>query len=509
MTHCSESTGISLRHGPEPRPFADGKGGSLTVALPTRSVIKVALVRIKDVVLSQHWITPTIVTVVSALGLNQVEWAFRHANTASLPSGYLLQEWSSESMMQTLALKDMFAFGPMALVYDHVYPPLEDAIRYAVSLPDLVHQMPPNYGAVDLHLYLIYAWCYGLTNAVIFLWVRDVTRNVWWAIFATLLWALSPAFLTNMTLLDPTPLAMVTVTWAFYFLYRFLRTRSLKYVSGFLLAVLLGSLSRSITQPHVLVFLLFFVATAWWISRKRYWWLQVINVVLALFLFIVPIKQQVLFGTIDTTTFSGYHHVGMIQLDPTTLPNIDFPKDILGNGDRFPSKYNTSDTIRDNYRLTQGANHALITNPIGSVNGALRSLALTIPEALRAGSQYVDNKLVARLPWRSIYDWVFSGWRYALIVIMAAALLWIQRGNRGMLRWISRYGWFLAFYLLIAIPVFWSNSYIPLRESEGPIWTDAIRLKMFLEVPLVVLLAYGLWNLPTIVKRMRLSRASS
>ena len=61
---------------------------------------------------------PTLVTIVSALGLNQVQWAFRNANSADLPGGYLLQDWSSDSVMQTLGLQDMFAFGPMALVYD-------------------------------------------------------------------------------------------------------------------------------------------------------------------------------------------------------------------------------------------------------------------------------------------------------------------------------------------------------------------------------------------------------
>ena len=452
---------------------------------------------------------PTLVTIVSALGLNQVQWAFRNANSADLPGGYLLQDWSSDSVMQTLGLQDMFAFGPMALVYDHLYPPLEDAIRYAVSLPDLVHNMPPNYGAVDLHLYLIYSWCYGLTNAVVYLWVRDVTRSGWWALLVSALWALAPGFLTNMMLLESTPLAMVTISWSFYFLYGFLRTRKLMYVTGFLVAVLLGSLARNITQPHVLLALIAFIITSWWLSTQRTWWIFALNCVLLLCLLVVPFKQYVMFGTFDTSTFSGYHRVGMIQLDPTTVPDRAFPKDILSNGDRFSSKYNTSDAIRDNYRLTQAANHALLTNPLASMAGALSSLTITVPEALRPSSQYVNNRLVDRLPWRTFYDWVFSSWRYVLILSGAVALLWLQRGNRGMLAWVQHYGWFLGFYALIAAPVLLSNRFIPTRESEGPIWTDAIRLKMFLEVPLVVLLAYGLWNLPTIVKRMRLSRASS
>ena len=70
-------------------------------------------------------------------------------------------------------------------------------------------------------------------------------------------------------------------------------------------------------------------------------------------------------------------------------------------------------------------------------------------------------------------------------------------------RWARRYGWFLGFYALIAAPVLWSNRFIPGEEGIGPVWTDAIRLKMFLEVPLVALVGYSLWLLPGLIGRSR------
>jgi len=461
------------------------------------------LTKAKAAILRQHWLMPTLVAVVSALGLNQAQWAFRNANAENLPGGYLLQEWSSESMMQTLALKDMFAFGPMALWYDHLYPPLQDALRYAYSLPDLYHRMPPNYGSVDLHLYLTYAWCFGLVNAIVYLWVRDLTRNGWWALAVTVLWAIAPGYLTNMMLLDSTPLAMAFISAAFYFLYRFLRTRRLGYVSWFLAATLLASLSRNITQAHVLLVIVVFVALTWWLSTKRAWWVMAINLVLLGLLFVMPVKQQVLYGTTDTSSFSGIHRVGMIGIDPHTVPEPEFPDHILGNAERFQSKYNNTDFIRDNYRLTQGSYEAWLGDPIGSAAGALNSLTITVPEALRPSSEYVDNLLVAELPWKGVYDWVFSGWRYLLILAGAVTVLWWSRGMQGMGRWARRYGWFLGFYALIAAPVLWSNRFIPGEEGIGPVWTDAIRLKMFLEVPLVALVGYSLWLLPGLIGRSR------
>jgi hypothetical protein len=69
-----------------------------------------------------------------------------------------------------------------------------------------------------------------------------------------------------------------------------------------------------------------------------------------------------------------------------------------------------------------------------------------------------------------------------------------------------RYGWFIGFYALIAAPVFWSNRFIPNEENVGPIWTDAIRLKMFIEVPLVALLSYALWLGPGLLRRRLIGR---
>jgi hypothetical protein len=443
---------------------------------------------------------PTLVAVISAVGLNQVQWAFRNANLERLPGGYLLQEWSSETMMQTLALKDMFAFGPMALWYNHLYPPLQDALRYAYSLPDLYHRMPPNYGSVDLHLYLTYAWCFGLVNAVVYLWVRDLTRNGWWALAVTALWAIAPGYLTNMMLLESTPLAMAFISAAFYFLYRFLRTRRLGYVSWFLAAMLLASLSRVVTQAHVLLVIVVFVALTWWLATKRAWWDMAINLVLLGLPFVMPVKQQVLYGTTDTSSYSGFHRVGMIGLNPHTVPEPEFPDHILGNAERFQSKYNNTDFIRDNYRLTQGSYDAWLGDPIGSAAGALNSLTITVPEALRPSSEYVDNLLVAELPWKAVYDWIFSGWRYLAILAGALAVLWAARGGRGLRDLARRYGWFIVFYALVAAPVLWSNRFIPGQESSGPIWTDAVRQKMFLEVPLVVLVAYAAWQVPSLVR---------
>lgn len=441
-----------------------------------------------------QWLVPVLVGVVSTVILGAGQLLFRHFNRDVLPFGYLLQDWPSDIMMQTLSLQDMFDFGPLALWYNHVYPPMQDVLRYVFSTPRLINGLSPDYQAVDLLLYATYAACFGLVNAVVYLWVRDLTRNGYFAGLITLLWAVSPGFLTNMMLLDSTPLAMASISWALYFLYRFLRTRRLGYVPWFLLMVLLGSLARNITQSHVLLMLVGFTIAAWWLadntSKGR---LMAVSIGLLALLFVMPIKQQVMFGTTDTSTFSGIHRVGMLWIPPSTIPESEYPDVIVQNASRFESKYNSVEAALENHRLANAAAQAWVSDPLGSVAAMGRSLTITVPEFLRPSSQYVDNYLVRELPWRAAFDWVFSGWRYSAVVLGALALVWAARGSKGMWSLARRYGWFAAFYALIAAPVFWSNRYIPGHEDQGPIWTDAIRLKMFLEVPLVALVGYALW----------------
>ena len=136
-----------------------------------------------------RWLAPTLIVVVSAAGLHLAERTMRLVAFDALPEGYRFQIWTSNWTMQTMGLEDMFPFGPRALWYDHIYPPLLDAIRYAIAAPQFVDAARPPYINVDFALYEIYAVCFGITNAIVYLWVRDLTRNGWWALGASTAWA--------------------------------------------------------------------------------------------------------------------------------------------------------------------------------------------------------------------------------------------------------------------------------------------------------------------------------
>lgn len=455
------------------------------------------------------WLVPVLVAVGSSLGLYWWQLWFRSQNVDRLPQGYLLQEWPSEQMMQNLGLADLFTFGPEALWLKHVYPPLLDAFRYFFSIPELRYGFPPNFAAVDLNLYKLHALCFGLVCMALYLWIRDLTRNGWWAGAVMGVWAISPGFLTNMMLLDPTALAMLGLTFSFYFLFTFLRKRNAWYLCGFLASLLFSSLARPATQIHVLIFVAVMVLCCLFLARPRQFTAAALAIVLTGALWVMPIKQLVLYGTWDTTTYAGYHRVGLLWVDPHTVPEPDFPDDILANGDAFQSRWNTTDAIRDNYRLTEWSNQVLLSDPAGAAVAAWRSVGITVPQLLRPSSEYVDNLMVRELPWRAAFDWVFSGWRYALLGLVAIVTFISCTGLSGTLRVIRRYGWFFAYYALVSVPIVWSNRFIFGEENLGPVWTDAIRLKMFVEIPIITFLAYSFWLAGTRVRSRRSRRGSS
>ena len=439
------------------------------------------------------WLPPLAIAVFSTVALYLVERTMRLVSPEILREGYRFQDWTSNWMMQTLGLEDMHPFGPQSLWYDHIYPPLEDTIRYVFSFPETSAGLAPDGLQVDFRLYVLYAVCFGIVNALIFIWVRNLTRNSWWAFATTSIWAISPGFVMTMTLLDPSPLSMVSISLTFFLLFYFLKYRYLGFATAFFAALLLASTARSVTQPHVLLVIVVALITFWFIAKKRNRILFAINIALVALMFVIPIKQFVLYDTLDTTSFAGYHRAGMLWIDPRTVPGVETPQYIVDNALKFSSRYNTQETIKDNYRLTKAANEFIVHHPIEALQRLGKSLGVTVPELLRPSSMYTQNYMVERMPWRTAFDWLFSGWRYLTILIGSAAIIVFTRGKKGTWALVKKYGWFAGFYLLIAAPIFLSNRYTPGQEDLGPLWTDAIRQKVFLEVPLAALVSYALW----------------
>ena len=439
------------------------------------------------------WIAPVLIAVISSLALHLAIRTFRIANKEFLPEGYRIQDWPSNAMMQTLGLEEMIPFGPAAFWYSHVYPPLQDMIRYVFTFPETSAGEAVSPMAVDFRLYTLYAVLYGLVNALLYIWVRSLTRNGWVALGVTVVWAIHPGYITIMTLLESSPLAMFTISLSLFFLYMFLRYRNLAWSSAFFAALLLASLARTVTQLHVLAILFVAVISFWFISRQRKWWLLALNILLVALLCAIPVKMKILYDTWDVTTYGGYHRVGPLWIDPRTVPEPVYPQKIVDNALAFSSRFNTQEQVKDNYRLGAAAGEFLVQRPVESVERLAKSLTITVPEMLRPSSKYTQNYFVEKLPWRDAWDWLFSGWPYLLMISASAISIGWSRGWRGVGRLFVKYGWFVVFYGLLALPILFSNRFRPGDEDAGPIWTDAIRQKVFIEMPIWALMGYAVW----------------
>lgn len=441
------------------------------------------------------WLAPLLVGVVAASGIRIAEHFFAVMNASWLPDGFRIHEMTANNNFQNLDVSELNSFGFKALWYDHIYPPLMDAVRFLLMQPESLSGEPSG-TAVDLRLYWVFAVLYGLVAAIVYLWIRDLTRNGWWALAGSVLWCFLPSSLVTMTLLEPTPAAIPAMAGMFYLLYRFLKTRNLWYATGFFAVLLVASLVRNVVQIHVLVILVVVLISFWLIARKRSAGAQILNCILVALIFFWPMRAFVMYDTFDVSTHTGYHRAGALWIDPRTVAEPEYPARIITNTLVFSSRFNTQDAVKDNFRLSAAANQMMIHQPMESARRMLDSLRITVPNALLPVTSTTRNAMVDAAPWRAPLDLLFSGWRYLLLILGSAIMIVWSRGRKGTLQLLRRYGWFVVFWVLALIPVAFSNRFWPPgSEDAGPLHTEAARLKGLIDIPVYVLLIYAVWLL--------------
>jgi hypothetical protein len=165
--------------------------------------------------------------------------------------------------------------------------------------------------------------------------------------------------------------------------------------------------------------------------------------------------------------------------------------------------------LKENYRLGKAADDFIKQHPVEAVVRVAKSLTITVPVMFR--SVYVQwyNAFDFSFPLAKPLDWIFSGWRFATLILAAGVIIVRHWSIGGTLNRIRRYGWFVTFWILTAIPVFLSNRYWP-PEVPEPMHSEADRLRGIIDVPVYVLIAYAGWILARDVRaRFRSRRMSS
>ncbi|MBK9738958.1 MAG: hypothetical protein IPO93_05510 [Actinobacteria bacterium] len=441
-----------------------------------------------------RWLTRPSVAIgwISTLALLVAEAAFRMLRPEELFSSnlvktvpYLFQVFASDDLLQTVKIADLVSFGPLGLWYFHIQPPVHQAILYALALPEALTDSPITSEIVDLRLYVVYAVIYGLLNALVFMWARDLTRSTRLSLIVVVLWAIYPGNLQMATLLDGTYLSLYLITLTLYLLYRFLRTHEARYTTLFLLVLTVTTYTRTIFQIHVVVILFVAVGCFWWMQKgTRRGALMVVDVALVLLMLALPVKQFIMYSSFSTTTFGGYHRTGMLFYDPPEdlYYSVEVPDNVSRNSSVFKSDNNVPEIAADNYIREQLANRWLASHPIGETLSTLkRSLDLDFQMAMQPTSEYFPNNFAQGVPWRAPMDRVLSGYLYVILALGVILGIFGMKGPRGSWLLLRRYGWLIALYLMIA-------GTIGLQNRND--WSEANRLKVFLEIPVWLAATY-------------------
>lgn len=182
-----------------------------------------------------------------------------------------------------------------------------------------------------------------------------------------------------------------------------------------------------------------------------------------------------------------------------------YPQRLVDNALRLSSGWNTQDLVLGNYRLGEAANSFILEQPLVATSAALRSLTITVPTIFRSVSVQWYNGFSYTFPLSQPLDWVFSQWRFALLIGLTVLIVVVHFGLRGTWQRVIRYGWFAVFWILTAIPILLSNRYWPPSIPE-PTHSEADRLRALVDVPIYVLMTFAAY---LVVQGIRRRRAGS
>lgn len=416
--------------------------------------------------------------------------------------GMYFQEWSSETMMQTLSIEDLRRAPFKSLWNLHMQPPLLDIIRAAVAFFASADEGPALVREVDRTLYVLWALGAALLSTIMFRWLKQLTSTTV-AFVATLLFMLHPGIIFYATLLDGTFLSALCIFLTYYELWKLRKDPHRSILPLTALFIALAFLRTLFQWPAILVFTAALILIK--IPRRAVLtYLTISVVVVGSYL----VKQYVLFGT--TSTFGwrglnicrsigsgdryemGAYHAAIHSVPVMTEQERNLPA-------ALSRRLKVSGTPNFNHVSFLPLNREMVEY----CTDRLRELSvLSSWEAARINwgiyfspsSRYITpNEIVERLPWRASYDELFSSpiLPGALAVALLITLLFAWRDAIG-----SRLGLMLPGVYILTLSVIGERG-------------ENMRLKIFLEPVFYVLIIFALYNVSRSVMKRLPSRRHS
>jgi hypothetical protein len=432
------------------------------------------------------WIS-LIIWVISSLGLAFYEKHLQATISQDLFDGFYFQTWHSDSLLQTVTVHSLRGTGLLSFWYLHIQPPLYDFIRYLLSFRSVGQPYVLDGTNLDGRIYLFYCLIYGSFNQLIYLWLQAMGFRDKVSGLVTTLWAIYPGNLAMATLLDSTYLSAFLIAWAIFLQYLYLREPSVRGLALFLGIFLMASWTRTLFQLHFFMLLLVTVVfCVFTFHRQDLVRASVVVLPLALAFFLLPLKQQHLYGTLSTTTFAGQHKVEGIWYRPgiAEINVIPVPTVYVENARKFQNKNNSVEQVVLNYRYERIFWNVLISEPAVVLDGLRKSLLQGLHRVWVPTQDYVSsgpNRFIETLPWVKLSRLLSGGYLPLILVGLVGYLLAIYYQLCDFRPRFLMTAGFIG--LAFATIVVGSNRYE---------WTEAERLKFLIEAPLLLFSLQGI-----------------
>jgi hypothetical protein len=346
------------------------------------------------------------------------------------PDGIHFQNWSSETLMQSVSVRELRRAPLESLWYLHIQPPIHNAIRAIFAGLHHFTTWPQLVNDVDRDLYHAWALIAAVLAALVDAWLRRLEIPSAVAAVLSLSWFMHPANLGYATLLDATLLSAFLTTWIIYEVWRLSRTpRESLFPLG--AAVLLAYFTRSLYQwPFVAV-----IVTSLLLLKVPLRRVIRFGAAVALVVGLYSVKQAWLFGTVATSSFRGTNLANAIAANcgpndaPPALPPPAGPL-----ADVLAAPLKTDGTINFNHVRRLGIERNQIdcfrrVVSQSSLGSLWKAYAANFELFIKPSSSYCANPMIDRAPGRRLFDELFSG-RGLLWISLGVGLISVWRARR-------------------------------------------------------------------------------
>ncbi len=396
---------------------------------------------------------------------------------------FYFQEWSSETMMQTVSLKDLQDKPLETLSNIHTKPPGFDAIRAILVHVWPAHDIQTSLLHADFLLYQLWALLYSILGAFSFLWLLELTNRKL-AIIASFALLLHPASIQYSTLLDSNFLTVFLVFSFYYLLWKIKNNHDIP-ISAMIIIVLALFFTRAIFQlPFIIVagLSLFILKVE---KRKILLFLTITGIIAVIF----GIKQYDKFGILSTSSFTGLNlnrSVGNPNFTDYWVLDIDFQEqdsslpDVLTRTKKTDGSinYNHIQYLEYNQELTEDYIDYMLTTPLPKI---FQSYWENVQIYFRPSSEYhTKHTIVDRLPWKGIYDKIFSSPILPSLLLLLG-ILWLTKIIRSK-NYLTSIGLLLPGLYIFLITVLFEKG-------------ENMRFKFFLEPVIFIFLVSQIYDL--------------